>query len=175
MKQILQNYGSDALSIAEYFNPDFLLSAHKTAEDCYFGDYPALSQLGAKFGEGFPTVLMMIHLHDLSEYCGCKEKLFGRSLEQCARVIANDFYYLKVTELLLFFHRFKSGWYDRFYGSVDPLIITTSLRDFLRERANFIDRHEQEEKAKERETWKKNAITYEEYVNQYKKNVLIRG
>ena len=73
------------------------------------------------------------------------------------------------------FHRFKSGWYDRFYGSVDPLIITTSLRDFLRERANFIDRHEQEEKAKERETWKKNAITYEEYVNQYKKNVLIRG
>lgn len=81
----------------------------------------------------------------------------------CANVIATEFYYLSVTELMLFFHRFKSGRYGRFYGSVDPLVITTSLRDFLYERAIAYDRHEQEKRQRKEKEWRKNAITWEEY------------
>ena len=176
MMQFLQKrYGSVGTSFINHYNPDFFCAHQLTAEDCYFGKYPTLAELAKQYDRKFPSSWLMFQLISLSEYCGCKEKISDYMLIQCADVIATDFYYLKVSELILFFHRFKSGNYGQFYGAVDPLIITTSLREFVRERATAIDRHEQEEKAKERETWKKNAITYEEYVNQYKKNVLIRG
>lgn len=104
-------------------------------------------------------------LYDLSEYCGCKDKLRGRPLEQCASIIALEYFYLKVSELMLFFHRFKSGRYGRFYGAVDPLVITTSLRDFIRERNDAYAVHEQEKrKAREKEERKgKVLMSYEEY------------
>ena len=176
MMQFLQKrYGSVGTSFINHYNPDFFCAHQLTAEDCYFGKYPTLAELAKQYDRKSPSSWLMFQLISLSEYCGCKEKISDYMLIQCADVIATDFYYLKVSELILFFHRFKSGNYGQFYGAVDPLIITTSLREFVRERATAIDRHEQEEKAKERETWKKNAITYEEYVNQYKKNVLIRG
>lgn len=66
---------------------------------------------------------------------------------------------------MLFFHRFKTGRYGRFYGAVDPLVITTSLRDFIRERNDAYAIHEQEErKAREKEERRgKVLMSYEEY------------
>lgn len=115
------------------------------------------------------TMWLIPQLYDLSEYCGVKDKLEGKSLEECASVIASEFYYLKVSELMLFFHRFKSGRYGKLYGSVDPLAITTSLREFLKERAREIERRKSMEmEAEERES-RKNAISRDEYIAKYGK------
>lgn len=63
---------------------------------------------------------------------------------------------------MLFFHRFKAGRYGRFYGSVDPLVITTALREFLRDRNLVYDQHRQEQECErdkrsvDYELWKKN-------------------
>lgn len=86
---------------------------------------------------------LLPQLYDLSEYCGVKNKLQGKPLEGCAHVIATEFYYLKVSELMLFFHRFKSGRYGKFYGTVDPLVITSALREFDAERGEAIYKHDQ--------------------------------
>lgn len=66
---------------------------------------------------------------------------------------------------MLFFHRFKAGRYGRFYGSVDPLVITTAIREFIAERAIAYERHDQAERdAREKEQLRKSPpITYEEY------------
>ena len=136
----------------------------KDTELCLFGDAPVLSELNMAYGEMTATMWLVPQLYDLSEYCGAKEKLQGKPLEECAIVIATDFYYLKVSELMLFFHRFKSGRYGRFYGSIDPLIITTSLREFVRERNAAIYEHEKAIKEEQDEENRKNAISYEEYV-----------
>ena len=105
-----------------------------------------------------------LFLYNLSEYCGCRDKLEGKPLEECAFVIATEYYYLKVSELMLFFHRFKTGSYGRFYGSVDALVITTSLREFIRERGVAIERHDQEVREKEEAEHCKRVISYEEYL-----------
>lgn len=150
------------VEILDKYHPDFLFRKQVTVDDCYFGDYPTIAQLGAEFDRKFPAAWMMAHLHDLSEFCGCKEKLSGHALQQCASTISMEFYWLKISELMLFFHRFKSGKYGRFYGSVDPLVITTSLRDFLKERSIAIVEHERlEAERKERE--RKPPVTWEEY------------
>lgn len=161
---VLQKYGEAGIAILEKYHSDFLFRKQVTSDECFFGEYPTLAELKAQFDGRFPAAWLMAHLHDLSEYCGCREKLSGHALQQCASVITMEFYYLKVTELMLFFHRFKSGRYGRFYGSVDPIVITTALRDFLKERSDEIMRHEREQKERENAEYFKTAISYEEHL-----------
>jgi hypothetical protein len=160
---MITRYG-DRTKFLSLFNPDLQMKVCKDSQLCFFGDAPVLSELNMAYGEMTATMWLVPQLYDLSEYCGCKEKLQGKPLEECASVIATEFYWLKVSELMLFFHRFKSGRYGRFYGSVDPLVITTSLREFLKERICVIEAREQEERRIKDEESKRNAITYEEYL-----------
>lgn len=136
-------------------------------EKCHFGNYPTLSQLNALYGDNAATSWLMPQLYNLSEYCGVRDKLQGRPLEECARIITIDFSWLKVSEMMLFLHRFKSGRYGRFYGVVDPLIITTSLRTFVDERNEAYMKHEQQEREKREAEHRKNVITPEEYCRRH--------
>lgn len=145
------------------FNPDVQRSLASDTDKCFFENFPTLSQLDAAYGEWTSAAWLAPQLYDLSEYCGCRDKLGGRPLKQCAEVIAQEFHYLKVSELMLFFHRFKAGRYGRFYGSVDPLIIVTALRDFCQERGQAYDQHEQQLRQQRDEEYRTRAITYEEY------------
>lgn len=145
------------------FNPDVQRDICGNPDLCFFGGAPTLGQLNATYGSQTAAMWLVPQLYNLSEYCGCKDKLEGNPLKECASVIATEFYFLSVSELMLFFHRFKSGRYGRFYGSVDPLVITTSLRDFLKERIRAYDEREKAEKEKADREAAKNAITWEEY------------
>lgn len=169
---VLKKFGRQgALTLSKY-NPDFLHREKLPPENCHFGNYPTLAELDAHFNGRFSAAWLMAQLHDLSEYCGCKEKLTGHPLRQCASIIATSYYYLKVTELMLFFNRFKEGRYGRFYGAVDPLVITIALRDFIRERDAALRKRESEEYEKRMEEHKKHAITYEQYLEMKKKGEL---
>lgn len=160
---VLQKYGQDGLAVLEQYNPDSIFRKQMTADECFFGKYPTLGGLRAQYDSRFPSAWLMAHLYDLSEYCGCKDKLEGKALQQCASVIASEFSYLKISELMLFFHRFKSGRYGRFYGSVDPLVITTSIRDFIRERAVEYERRNIEEERRKEDERRKEAVSWEDY------------
>ena len=160
--EITKAYG-DRDKFLMTFNPDVQQDICGNPDVCFFGGAPTLGQLNATYGSQTAAMWLVPQLYNLSEYCGCKDKLEGNSLKECASVIATEFYFLSVSELMLFFHRFKSGKYGRFYGSVDPLVITTSLRDFLKERSNAYDEREKAEKEKADREAAKNAITWEEY------------
>lgn len=127
------------------YNPDYQREIVGLPEKCFFGDYPTLAQIVC-YGKNMAVVWLVPQLFNLSEYCGCKEKMTAKQIEECAFTISTEFHYLKVSEFMLFFHRFKSGRYGRFYGSVDPLVIMTSLREFLKERGTAYDEHYQEAK-----------------------------
>ena len=162
---ITKAYGSREQFLVT-FNPDLQREVCGDIKLCFCGGAPSLGLLNATYGERTATMWLVPQLYNLSEYCGCRDKLQGEPLKDCASVIAMDFYYLTVTELMLFFHWFKSGRYGRFYGSVDPLVITTSLREFVRERNILIDRYEQDEmhRKEEEERRKHPPITYEEHL-----------
>jgi len=145
------------------YNPDCQLAQTADAEECHFGDHPTLSQLRVGYGSRMPVIWLLPQLYSLSEYCGCKNKLQGRPLQECASIIAADFHWLKVSELILFFHRFKSGCYGRFYGTVDPLVITTALRDFCDERWQAYAKHEQEQREQREREQEARATSWEEH------------
>ena len=85
------------------------------------------------YGKGFAAEWLLPHIARLSLFVGAKNMDIVQEKELAA-IIAVEYSYLKITEILLFFHRFKTGRYGRFYGSVDPMVITCALRDFIKER-----------------------------------------
>lgn len=158
-----RRYGREGASLLAEYNADFIMRKHIGMEECHFGEYPTLAELDAKAGGRLSAAWLMAQLHDLSEYCGCRDKLEGHALRQCASIIATDFDYLKVTEVLLFLHRFKSGRYGRFYGSIDPMVITTALREFLNERLYVLRQRQQRQDEIERQRRRSECVTWEQY------------
>lgn len=136
--------------------------------ECIEGEHPSLAVISNRFGKKASAAWLVQHLFNLSEFCGCKEKLSKEMMNELGFIIANEFYYLKVSELMLFMYRFKLGDYGKFYGSVDPMVILSSLRQFVYWRNAQIDKYDAERRQRQMEEWKKTAISREEYERRLK-------
>lgn len=146
----------------QVYNPDRQSELCQDRNECIFGEHPTLAGLKA-YGSRTATAWLIPQLLNLSEFCGCKDKLSKRMIEELADIIAGEWFYLKVTELMLYFYKFKAGYYGKFYGSVDPLVITTSLREFVTERNDAISSKEADEALERLKEHQEGAITYQEY------------
>lgn len=146
------------------FNPGEQKKICKDAPACHFGDYPTLRDIGKIMGEGTVTAWLMVQIYDLSEFCGCRGKMDTRQTEQTAEILGQEWARLKVTELMLFFWRFKCGRYGRFYGQVDPMVITCSMDDFARERSMAFSEREKLVTAERAEREREDCISLEEYI-----------
>ena len=146
------------------YNPSAQLTFARNPTLAVFGSLPELSVLRRVYGDNAPVMWLIPQLKNLSEYCGVKEKMTTEMLMNCAQVIATDYYYLKISELMYFFHRFKGGHYGEFYGAVDPLRITSALSVFVsRERNAIIDRKIQADNERRMEEGRKGCISRDEY------------
>jgi len=119
------------------------------------------------YGQHVATSWLTIQLQDLGEFAGVAEKMSVQKAYACAEVIASQFGFLKVSELMLFFMHCKAGRYGHFYGAVDPMRITEALHDFLRWRAGEISRIEAEQERAEGERaaleHRSTAVSWEEF------------
>lgn len=174
-KIVVSRFGSDKEFMLKV-NPDTHISFGGNPRQAYMGDYPTLNDIDAAYGKGFSVEWMLPHIANVAMHTGAKNLTVQQELE-LARIIATEYRHLKVTELLLFFYKFKTGAYGRFYGSVDPMVITCALREFNRERGDAIDKYMQEDREAqaERERKENPPITREEwerikdtYHNQFK-------
>lgn len=144
--------------------PDTQASFARKPEKAIMGDYPTLTDICLAYGKTFSEQWLYPQIADLSTFTGAKN-LTKEQIQKLASVIAIEYRHLKVTELLLFFHLFKTGRYGRFYGTVDPMVITCALRDFMKERNVFIGQYEQlERERKAAEEAKIPTMTHEEYL-----------
>lgn len=151
--------------LCKAYNPTAQLTLCRDSRACHFGTHPTLAQLDAAYGAKAAAYWLVPQLLDLSEYCAARDKLTGETLKQCAEIIAQDYRQLKVTELMLFFRRFKAGRYGHFYAAIDPLVIAGALATFCRERADaHAERQRQEQDPVQRhDSARRQAVTYEEY------------
>ncbi len=160
----MQKWQEDRKKLLMDYNPTVQREICSNRDLCFFGKFPTLAKINSTYGTQMSVAWLIPQLMDLSEFCGSKEKLFGDKLEECAWLIAQNYFYLKISELMLFFNRFKQGKYGHFYGSVDPLVIMTALQDFLRERGDAIFDHKSELNLRRIEAQEGEGITYNEYL-----------
>lgn len=137
-------------------NPDTQVFFGRNTEAAVMGDYPTLNDINAAYGKDFAVDWLMPQIASIATHTGAKNLTIDQAHE-LARIIAAEYHYFKITELLMFFYRFKAGHYGRFYGSVDPMVITCAIREFKRERNELIGIYEQQKReAAEAEDRKRN-------------------
>lgn len=122
------------------FNPDRQVEIATDLRRACLSDAPPLGIVGRAFGHGTATSWLAIQLWNLAEFSGCKTKLSERQVAELAGIIRAEYGYMRLSELMYFFYRFKVGDYGKFFGAVDPQAITCALREFARERAAMCDR-----------------------------------
>ena len=131
-------------------------------------DIPALVDVKNTYGEQTAYQWLLVQLLSLNNYTGVNNGMTDAQVSELAYLILSNYYYLNLAEIMQFVAKFKLGIYGQFYGSVDPLKITSALQTYIRDRNRSIDDAENERKRKERERQaeenRKNAITYEEYL-----------
>jgi len=116
----------------------------------FMGEYPTLTDLRKAYGEGTDVQWLLPQIGSLVMFTGAK-MMDEEQQRYLARIIATDYHFLKITELLIFFHKFAAGEYGKFYGSVDALTIMEGLRDFMNYRIYALQKYEQEEQEEERQ------------------------
>jgi hypothetical protein len=160
-------------------SPSRQLELYKDKEDCYFGKYPTLAELNMAYSPKAAQAWLVPQLTDLSEFCGAKGKLTENQLFQCAEIIVCDYYYLKVSELMLFFSNLKRCKYGQFYGAIDPMIILSAISEFLDERAYAYELKLQQDRKDAYNESVKNACSWEEHLRrtgqEHRKSPLERG
>lgn len=140
-------------------NPSVQQAVAQDEDRAIIGTAPMLCTIDAAYGEGSAAQWLIPQLHDLCVAVGVKTKLDDNQLKQLATMVRNEFGYLKATEVMLFLWRLKGGHYGEFYGSVDIQRIMRALRGrFAEERAKVIDRHEGEQRYRERQERAKTAL-----------------
>lgn len=122
-------------------NPSEQIRFSRQPERACGGNYPTLAEITKTYGRDFDVEWLIPQIYDLSVFTGAKKKLSEEQQEMLARMIAAEYPQLKVTELLIFFYRFKTGRYGHFYGSVDPMVVMEALGVFLKEREDLRRRY----------------------------------
>lgn len=120
------------------FNPDVQRYCVANIDRCFTGDVPTLYEVHKCYSPEAVDSWLDAQLSNLVTFCGVKGKdEFTNTdfVDAVTSVIADNFGYLKLSELMLFFQQFKAGKYGRFYGSIDPMVITEALQGFLEFRA----------------------------------------
>ena len=152
-------------------NPDRQLQISEHPEECYFGQSPTLASLNVIYDRGAAEAWLLPEVQEVCLFMGIKEMPDNYQATKLVKIIVQQFGYLKVDEVQLFFFNFCSARYRHFYNTFDPSIIILSLRDFLYDRNRAYEEREKREREREREEWKKNAITHDEYLALVKKKL----
>lgn len=157
----------DAKEFALRFNPDIQVSCALNLERSLTGNAPTLRQLEYAYGVKSIRAWFSIQLENLNKFVGVNNKMTVEQMQMLADIFIVKVPYLKASEILLFFYKFKSGDLGELYGSVDPLKLSTSLNEFLKWRSFELDKVFQRQRAEKRaidlENSKQNGITREEY------------
>ncbi len=149
------------------FHVDKQTELTRNEERCYFGTAPTMGMVNTAYGKKTAQEWLTAQLADLSEFSGARDKITGRQIKQLADIIATDYHWLKISEIMLFFRKFKRGEYGKFYGAVDPLTITQGIQEFLRDRSEAWakrDQKEMEARQAEEQARRATAITREQWL-----------
>lgn len=160
--ELVARYG-DKNRFLQTFHINNQITYTNDEQRCHFGTAPTLVQVSKAYGSQTTEEWLIYQIVDLSEFCKLKSKLTSTQVKQTAQLIMNAYGYLKVTEIMLYFRRFKFGQYGRFYGSVDAMIILDCIKKFCNERSEAIHRQRKVEEEQAREQQMRGCISWEEY------------
>lgn len=126
---------------------------------CCVGTAPSLYTLSKAYHSNFPIQWLMSIIIGLSEYSGTKNKVTPFQAKRLAYNIFSEYSFLKVTEIMLFFHQMECCYYGQFsFGTFDPIRIFSSLPQFMAYRQQQYARQDAERLDRQIQEDRKNAV-----------------
>lgn len=160
---VVERYGTSE-QLLQRFRPELQHGwCMKFRSRMFTGDAPMLREVADGFGDGTAMAWVSKQLQDLSEFSGAQQKLSPQQVLQLCGLILSEYGHYKLTELMVFFHDYKTGRFGTFYGAVDPLTIMKSLREFWKVQGEEMTKyhqiqHEREMEVREREVERKSEL-----------------
>jgi hypothetical protein len=149
-----QNSGS--LLVNNYFHNNI-----KTIDDARKAKVPTLAAMsrtvhdGRAFGKEEVVRQIVKWLIELNEMMDLNRPMTNAQILMCARMIMEDFYYLKSTDLALFFTKIIKGEFGEMYESLSLTKIMSWLAIYSEERMNMSaqESHMNHDKIVSHESW----------------------
>lgn len=95
-------------------------------------DSSPIEVLNSAYKPGCAASWLAEHIGELNTFSGSKN-MDDEQVKNLARMIAAEYSDMKISEMMLFFYKFKMGHFGKFWGKVDPMVITCALKDFKEE------------------------------------------
>lgn len=107
-------------------------------------DSSPIEVLDVAYKSGCAAAWLAEHIGELNTFSGSKN-MDDAQVKNLARMLAAEYKDMKISQMMLFFYRFKRGDFGKFYGMVDPMVITCALKDFVSDCEAKRSRYLQEE------------------------------
>ena len=122
-------------AFAKDYNPDTQMVFAVDERKTIMNSYSTLEMLDMGLGENSAAKWLDILINDVNKFVGSKS-MDERQAESLAYLLAQEYKDVKFSVIQLFFYKFKCGYFGKFYGMVDPMVITCALKDFIVEVEN---------------------------------------
>lgn len=122
---------------------------------CHNGTAPTIRQCVTDYGRETVRLIVRQHLDLFIDFIKAKDKPSNKQRDTIVWFVLSQFSGLKVTQFQLFIIKAMSGAFGKFYNTLDPLDITTALRQWQKEcqviRNEYLAEQERRAREKERE------------------------
>lgn len=177
---LMKNYRPS--QVAKAYNPALqagVMAAYPTIlEANHAKNVPAIVHLAQAYDENVAVRWIQDQLLQVNEFAGVKSKLSDMQLDELAIQIRLEYGYLNLFEFILFCARLRSGRYEDFYGSVDPMRILKSLDSFCAERKSELDREtlakEKEKRDREYEESQKELLSLDVWYRNLSEDIKVK-
>lgn len=143
-----------------------LMSENKTIAEAYESNAPTLTYMDLCYGKGSAIVWLVGWISNIYSSCGFVNGQVTDTMKvSAATAIMQEYYYLNLNELVVFFKMFVAGKFNTFYGNPNPQVITSSLNLFLTNRNDVVARIEKKKQVEKElaEAQCSAPMTYEEW------------
>ncbi len=107
--------------------------------DAMNSDAPTLGTIQRSKGRVFTESFIMGWLLYLNEMLALNKQMSESQIELCAKMVNNEYYSLKISDLTLLFKRILSGQYGKFYEGMSIDKVLTYFREYFDERIMIAD------------------------------------
>lgn len=119
------------------YSPESSYSLFKsctTIEKCIQAEVPALSTICKEHSKDFAVKYIQLWIVALNEFLNIKNKMNPEQIQETARILYDDFYYLNIADLNLIFTNIKRGKYGQIYESLDGVKLISWINSYVEKR-----------------------------------------
>lgn len=125
---------------------------------CHNGTAPTIRECVQEFGRETVRHIVRQHLDLFVDFLKAKDKPNNKQRDTIVWFVLSQFSGLKITEYQLYIIKAMSGAFGKFYNTLDPLDVTTSLRQWVKECEAIRNEYRAEQVRKAREKEREEAV-----------------